>query len=132
MNPPKLEPLGLALLQRKKRRAAEHDLNEAEFERPTLQLDRMTEAAFSCSTAYSAFEFTPIGCAFITPIAARTTRDGKHGRLIGDCRHRAQNAPAHGVRRCAASKNWQATSVPMINVCSMNKPPTGQKDPVVI
>ncbi|MCL4145085.1 UNVERIFIED_CONTAM: hypothetical protein GTU68_014806 [Idotea baltica] len=69
-----------------KRRAVEHDLNEADL-KPYLQLDRMIEAAFACSNRLFGLEFAPIDAPLYHPDcrAWEVTRDGKHMAVfIGD------------------------------------------------
>ena len=111
-----------------KRRATEHDLNEAEL-KPYLQLDRMIEAAFSCSSRLFNLEFTPIDAPLYHPDcrAWEVTRDGEHMAVfIGD--YFARGSKRSGAW-CSAMRSQQKLKGDIrphvINVCNFAKPPKG-------
>lgn len=111
-----------------KRRAAEHDLNEAEL-KPYLQLDRMIEAAFACSNRLFGLEFTPIDAPLYHEDcrAWDVTRDGKHlAVFIGD--YFARGSKRSGAW-CSAMRSQQKLAGDIrphvINVCNFAKPPQG-------
>ena len=112
-----------------KRRAAEHDLNEAEL-KAYLQLDRMIEAAFACAYRLFGIEATSIDVPLHHPDARawEITRDGQHVAVfIGDYF-------ARGSKRSGAwcttlrdqSKLHGETRPLVINVCNFAKPPAGE------
>jgi len=112
-----------------KRRAAEHDLNEAEL-KPYLQLDRMIEAAFSCAHRLFNLDFTPIDVPLYHPDcrAWEVTRDGKHMAVfIGD--YFARGSKRSGAW-CSAMRSQQRMTGDVrphvINVCNFAKPSGGQ------
>lgn len=111
-----------------KRRAAEHDLKEAEL-KPYLQLDRMIQAAMSCSTRLFGLEFTPIDAALYHPDcrAWEVTRGGEHMAVfIGD--YFARGSKRSGAW-CSAMRSQQRLAGDIrphvINVCNFAKPPAG-------
>ena len=111
-----------------KRRAAEHDLNEAEL-KPYLQLDRMIEAAFACSNRLFGLEFTPIDVPLYHEDcrAWEVTRAGKHMAVfIGD--YFARGSKRSGAW-CSAMRSQQRLAGDIrphvINVCNFAKPPEG-------
>ena len=111
-----------------KRRAAEHDLNEAEL-KPYLQLDRMIEAAFECSNRLFGLEFAPIDAPLYHEDcrAWDVTRDGKHVAVfIGD--YFARGSKRSGAW-CSAMRSQQKLAGDIrphvINVCNFAKPPKG-------
>ncbi|MCF2906546.1 M3 family metallopeptidase [Octadecabacter sp. CECT 8868] len=112
-----------------KRRAAEHDLNEAEL-KPYLQLDRMIEAAFACSNRLFGLEFSPIDAPLYHEDcrAWEVTRDGKHMAVfIGD--YFARGSKRSGAW-CSAMRSQQKLAGDIrphvINVCNFAKPPAGE------
>ncbi|MDE0969413.1 MAG: M3 family metallopeptidase [Octadecabacter sp.] len=112
-----------------KRRVSEHDLNEAEL-KPYLQLERMIEAAFSCSNRLFGLEFTPIDASLyhVDCRAWDVTRDGKHMAVfIGD--YFARGSKRSGAW-CSAMRSQQKLAGDVrphvINVCNFAKPPVGQ------
>ncbi|MCF2869647.1 M3 family metallopeptidase [Octadecabacter sp. G9-8] len=112
-----------------KRRAAEHDLNEAEL-KPYLQLDRMIDAAFACSNRLFGLQFTPIDAPLYHEDcrAWDVTRDGKHMAVfIGD--YFARGSKRSGAW-CSAMRSQQKLAGDIrphvINVCNFAKPSAGQ------
>ncbi|KAG1713663.1 Dipeptidyl carboxypeptidase [Nymphon striatum] len=111
-----------------KRRAAEHDLNEAEL-KPYLQLDRMIEAAFACSNRLFGLEFKPIDAPMYHDDcrAWEVTRGGKHMAVfVGD--YFARSSKRSGAW-CSAMRSQQKLAGDIrphvINVCNFAKPPAG-------
>ena len=109
-----------------KRRAAEHDLNEAEI-KPYLQLDRMIEAAFSCANRLFGITATPIEIDLHHPDARawEITRDGQHiAVFIGD--YFARGSKRSGAW-CTTLRNQRKLGGDVhpivINVCNFAKPP---------
>ncbi|MDA9207640.1 M3 family metallopeptidase [Octadecabacter sp.] len=112
-----------------KRRAAEHDLNEAEL-KPYLQLDRMIEASFACANRLFNLDFTPIDAPLYHEDcrAWDVTRDGKHMAVfIGD--YFARGSKRSGAW-CSAMRSQQKLAGDIrphvINVCNFAKPPAGE------
>ncbi|WP_108482546.1 M3 family metallopeptidase [Oceaniglobus ichthyenteri] len=112
-----------------KRRAAEHDLDEAAL-KPYLQLDRMIEAAFSCANRLFGLEFSPIDAPMYHPDvrAWDVTRDGKHMAVfIGD--YFARSGKRSGAW-CSALRSQQKLAGDIrphvINVCNFAKPSDGE------
>ena len=108
-----------------KRRAAEHDLDEAAL-KPYLQLDRMIEAAFDCSTRLFGLNFEPIKADLHHPDARAwdVTRNGKHVAVfIGD--YFARGGKRSGAW-CSAMRSQQKLRGDIrphvINVCNFAKP----------
>ncbi|SDX13457.1 M3 family metallopeptidase [Litoreibacter albidus] len=111
-----------------KRRAAEHDLDEAAI-KPYLQLDRMIEAAFDCATRLFGLQFAPITADLHHPDARAwdVTRDGKHiAVFIGD--YFARGGKRSGAW-CSAMQSQQKLRADIrphvINVCNFAKPAKG-------
>lgn len=111
-----------------KRRAAEHDLNEAEL-KPYLQLDRMIEAAFSCAGRLFGIAAKPIDVDLHHPDARawEITRDGQHiAVFIGD--YFARGSKRSGAW-CTTLRNQRKLGGDVqpivINVCNFAKPPKG-------
>ena len=111
-----------------KRRATEHDLNEAEL-KPYLQLDKMIDAAFACSNRLFGLEFTPIDAPMYHEDcrAWEVTRDGKHMAVfIGD--YFARSSKRSGAW-CSAMRSQQKLAgdirPQVINVCNFAKPSKG-------
>ncbi|QYX57643.1 M3 family metallopeptidase [Roseovarius sp. SCSIO 43702] len=107
-----------------KRRAAEHDLDEAEL-KPYLQLDRMIEAAFACAHRLFGLEFAPLDVALYHPDcrAWEVTRDGRHVAVfIGD--YFARGSKRSGAW-CSAMRGQAKFPEPqgpvVINVCNFAK-----------
>ena len=112
------------------RRKAEHDLDEAKL-KPYLQLERMIEAAFACSTRLFGLSFEPVD----TPLyhgdarAWNVTRDGKHVALfIAD--YFARGSKRSGAW-CSAMRQQQKLAGDIrpivVNVCNFAKPSAGQR-----
>ncbi|MEP2137970.1 MAG: M3 family metallopeptidase, partial [Erythrobacter sp.] len=111
-----------------KRRAAEHDLNEAEL-KPYLQLDRMIEAAFACAGRLFDIKAEPLDVALHHPDARawEITREGKHiAVFIGD--YFARGSKRSGAW-CTTLRNQRKLGGDVrpvvINVCNFAKPPKG-------
>ena len=112
-----------------KRRKAEHDLDEAEL-KPYLQLDRMIEAAFACSTRLFGLEFKELDVTLYHPDARawEVTRDGKHiAVFIGD--YFARGSKRSGAW-CSAMRQQQKLEGDIqpivVNICNFAKPAAGQ------
>ncbi len=112
-----------------KRRRALHDLDEAEL-KPYLQLDRMIEAAFTCSNRLFGLEFRPLDLPLYHPDcrAWEVTRNGQHlAVFIGDYFARASKRSGAGcsVMRSQARRPRPLSPI-VINVCNFAKPPKGK------
>ncbi len=112
-----------------KRRQAEHDLDEAEL-KPYLQLERMIEAAFTCSNRLFGLEFEEIDAPMYHPDvrAWNVTRDGAHMAVfIGD--YFARSSKRSGAW-CGAMRDQGkldgARRAHVTNVCNFAKPSEGQ------
>ena len=112
-----------------KRRAEEHDLNEAEL-KPYLQLDRMIDAAFACSNRLFGLEFAPLDVTLYHSDcrAWEVTRGGEHiAVFIGD--YFARGSKRSGAW-CSAMRSQQKLAGEIrphvINVCNFAKPPEGE------
>ena len=107
-----------------KRRAAEHDLDEAAL-KPYFQLDRMIEASFACANRLFGLAFKPLDVPHYHPDcrAWEVTRDGKHVAVfIGDYFARGSKrsgAWCSAMRSQARFPHVQAPVV--INVCNFAK-----------
>ncbi|MEP5154986.1 M3 family metallopeptidase [Planktotalea sp.] len=112
-----------------KRRKVEHDLDEAEL-KPYLQLDRMIEASFACSTRLFGLDFAPLDLPLYHEDcrAWEVTKDGKHiAVFIGDYFARGSKrsgAWCSAMRAQAKKPNVQSPIV--INVCNFAKPSEGK------
>ena len=107
-----------------KRRAAEHDLDEAAL-KPYFQLDRMIEAAFACANRLFGLEFAKLDVPLYHPDcrAWEVTRDGKHVAVfIGD--YFARGSKRSGAW-CSAMRSQakfpEVQSPVVINVCNFAK-----------
>ena len=112
-----------------KRRVAEHDLDEAAL-KPYLQLDRMIEAAFTCSNRLFGLEFAAIDAPMYHPDvrAWEVTRNGQHMAVfIGD--FFARGGKRSGAW-CSALRSQQKLAGDIrphvINVCNFAKPSAGE------
>ncbi|WP_102110239.1 M3 family metallopeptidase [Oceaniglobus roseus] len=112
-----------------KRRAEEHDLDEAEI-KPYLQLDRMIEAAFTCATRLFGLVFKRLDVPLYHPDcrAWEVTRDGRHiAVFIGD--YFARGGKRSGAW-CSAMRSQQKLAGDIrphvINVCNFARPPKGK------
>jgi len=107
-----------------KRRAAEHDLDEAAL-KPYFQLDRMIEASFACAHRLFGLEFVPLDVPLYHPDcrAWNVTRDGKHVAVfIGDYFARgSKRSGAWCSAMRAQAKFPQVQSPVVINVCNFAK-----------
>ncbi len=107
-----------------KRRKAEHDLDEAAL-KPYLQLDRMIEAAFSCSHRLFGLEFAPLDVSLYHPDcrAWEVTRNGKHVAVfIGDYFARGSKRSGAWCSAMRAQAKVPAEQAPVvINVCNFAK-----------
>lgn len=111
-----------------KRRAAEHDLDEAEL-KPYLQLDRMIEAAFDCSTRLFGLQFAPIAADLhhADARAWEVTRNGEHVAVfIGDYFARGGKRSGAWCSAMRAQQKLRGDIRPhVINVCNFAKPAKG-------
>lgn len=112
-----------------KRRAAEHDLDEAEL-KPYLQLDKMIDAAFDCATRLFGLAFAEIDAPMYHPDVRvwEVTRDGQHVAVfIGDYfarpskRSGAWCSDIRGQQRLAGD-----IKAHVVNVCNFAKPDEGE------
>ena len=107
-----------------RRRAAEHDLDEAAL-KPYFQLDRMIDAAFDCATRLFALEFTPLDVPLYHPDcrAWEVTRDGKHVAVfIGDYFARGSKRSGAWCSAMRAQAKFPKEQAPIvINVCNFAK-----------
>ena len=107
-----------------KRRAAEHDLDEAAL-KPYFQLDRMIEASFACATRLFGLEFKPLDVPLYHPDcrAWDVTREGKHlAVFIGDYFARgSKRSGAWCSAMRAQAKHPQVQTPVVINVCNFAK-----------
>ncbi len=112
-----------------KRRAAEHDLNEAEL-KPYLQLDRMIEAAFACAGRLFGIEATPIEVPLhhADARAWEITRDGRHlAVFIGDYFARGSKRSGAWCTTLRDQSKLHGETRPLVlNVCNFAKPPEGE------
>ncbi|OAN71882.1 peptidase M3 [Sulfitobacter sp. EhC04] len=107
-----------------KRRAAEHDLDEAAL-KPYFQLDRMIDAAFDCATRLFGLEFAPLDVPLYHADcrAWEVTRNGEHVAVfIGDYFARgSKRSGAWCSAMRAQAKFPKAQSPVVINVCNFAK-----------
>ncbi len=107
-----------------KRRAAEHDLNEAEV-KPYFQLDRMIEAAFSCANRLFGLEFRRLDVPLYHPDcrAWEVTREGHHMAVfIGDYFARGSKRSGAWCSAIRSQAKWPVEQRPVvINVCNFAK-----------
>ena len=107
-----------------KRRAAEHDLDEAAL-KPYFQLDRMIEASFACASRLFGLQFKPLDVPLYHKDcrAWEVTRDGKHVAVfIGDYFARgSKRSGAWCSAMRAQAKFPQAQTPVVINVCNFAK-----------
>ncbi len=107
-----------------KRRAAEHDLDEAAL-KPYFQLDKMIEASFACAERLFGLAFKPLDVPLYHEDcrAWEVTRDGRHiAVFIGD--YFARGSKRSGAW-CSAMRSQakfpQSQSPVVINVCNFAK-----------
>lgn len=107
-----------------KRRAAEHDLDEAAL-KPYFQLDRMIEASFSCANRLFGLEFAPLDVPLYHPDcrAWNVTRNGEHiAVFIGDYFARGSKRSGAWCSAMRAQAKFPKTQSPVvINVCNFAK-----------
>ncbi|MEM6386929.1 MAG: M3 family metallopeptidase [Pseudomonadota bacterium] len=112
-----------------KRRAAEHDLNEAEL-KPYFQLDRMIDAVFDCAHRLFGLTASPLDVSLHHPDARawEITRDGTHVAVfIGDyfARGSKRSGAWCSALRQQSKLNGDVRPI-VLNVCNFAKPPEGQ------
>jgi len=107
-----------------KRRAAEHDLDEAAL-KPYFQLDRIIEASFSCATRLFGLEFKPLDVPLYHKDcrAWEVTRGGKHlAVFIGDYFARGSKRSGAWCSAMRAQAKFPQVQTPVvINVCNFAK-----------
>ena len=107
-----------------KRRAAEHDLDEAAL-KPYFQLDRMIEASFACATRLFGLEFKPLDVPLYHADcrAWDVTRNGKHVAVfIGDYFARGSKRSGAWCSAMRAQAKFPTAQTPVvINVCNFAK-----------
>ncbi|MBE3636651.1 M3 family metallopeptidase [Mangrovicoccus algicola] len=112
-----------------KRRAAEHDLDEAAL-KPYLQLDRMIEAAFACAGRLFGLAFRRLDVPLYHPDcrAWEVTRDGRHmGVFIGDYFARGSKRSGAWCSTIRDQQKLEAEIRPIVvNVCNFAKPQAGR------
>lgn len=113
-----------------KRRAEEHDLNEAAL-KPYLQLDRMIEAAFACANRLFGIEARPLDGVPLNHPDSRAweiTRGGEHlAVFIGDYFARGSKRSGAWCSALRSQRKLGGLVRPIvINVCNFSKPSRGQ------
>ncbi len=107
-----------------KRRAAEHDLDEAEL-KPYLQLDNMIEAVFDCAHRLFGLEFEAVDVPLYHPDcrAWNVTRNGTHMALfIGDYFARPSKRSGAWCSTIRDQQTFTAEIRPtVVNVCNFAK-----------
>ncbi|MCE6949854.1 M3 family metallopeptidase [Cereibacter sphaeroides] len=107
-----------------KRRAAEHDLDEAAL-KPYLPLDRMIEAAFDCANRLFGLEFRPLDIALYHPDvrAWEVTREGRHMAVfLGDYFARASKRSGAWCSTMRGQRKLGGEQRPVVvNVCNFAK-----------
>ena len=107
-----------------KRRAAEHDLDEAEL-KPYFQLDRMIEAAFACANRLFGLSFEPLDVPLYHPDcrAWNVTRGDTHiAVFIGDYFARGSKRSGAWCSAMRAQAKFPDVQTPVvINVCNFAK-----------
>lgn len=107
-----------------KRRAAEHDLNEAEL-KPYFRLEAMIEAAFDCANRLFGLEFRPLDVALYHPDARawEVTRKGAHVAVfIGDYFARGSKRSGAWCSAMRSQKKLGGDVRPIVvNVCNFAK-----------
>lgn len=107
-----------------KRRAAEHDLDEAAL-KPYFQLDRMIDAAFDCATRLFELDFAPLDVPLYHQDcrAWDVTRNGKHiAVFIGDYFARGSKRSGAWCSAMRAQAKFPKEQTPVvINVCNFAK-----------
>ncbi|APE44727.1 peptidase M3 [Sulfitobacter alexandrii] len=107
-----------------KRRAAEHDLDEAAM-KPYFQLDRMIDAAFDCANRLFGLEFAPLDVPLYHPDcrAWDVTRNGEHVAVfIGDYFARGSKRSGAWCSAMRGQAKFPKEQRPVvINVCNFAK-----------
>ncbi|KEJ89092.1 M3 family metallopeptidase [Sulfitobacter donghicola] len=107
-----------------KRRAIEHDLDEAEL-KPYFQLDRMIEASFSCATRLFGLEFSPLDVPLYHEDcrAWEVTRNGAHVAVfIGDYFARGSKRSGAWCSAMRSQAKFPKVQAPVVmNVCNFAK-----------
>jgi len=107
-----------------KRRAAEHDLDEAAL-KPYFQLDRMIEASFACATRLFGLQFKPLDVPLYHADcrAWDVTRNGEHVAVfIGDYFARSSKRSGAWCSAMRAQAKYPQVQTPVvINVCNFAK-----------
>ncbi len=107
-----------------KRRAAEHDLDEAAL-KPYFQLDRMIDAAFDCANRLFGLEFAPLDVPLYHPDcrAWEVTRNGRHVSVfIGDYFARGSKRSGAWCSAMRAQAKFPREQTPVVvNVCNFAK-----------
>ena len=107
-----------------KRRAVEHDLDEAAL-KPYFQLNRMIDAAFSCATRLFGLNFAPLDVPLYHEDcrAWDVTRNGKHVAVfIGDYFARGSKRSGAWCSAMRAQAKFPQVQTPVvINVCNFAK-----------
>ncbi len=111
-----------------KRRKAEHDLDEAEL-KPYLQLDKMIDAAFDCSSRLFGLSYRELDGPLYHPDARawEVTRGGKHVAVfIGDYFARGSKRSGAWCSAMRSQKKLGGDVQPIVvNVCNFAKPAEG-------
>jgi peptidyl-dipeptidase Dcp len=112
-----------------KRRAAEHDLDEAVI-KPHLRLDRMIEAAMGCASRLFGLEFREVDGPRYHPDVRLwdVTRGGEHVALfVGDffAREGKRSGAWCGAMRVQSRLSGEVRPI-VTNVCNFAKPPAGE------
>ena len=112
-----------------KRRAAEHDLDEAEL-KPYFQLDQMIEASFDCANKLFGLEFRALDVPLYHEDARawEVTRDGRHMAVfVGDYFARSSKRSGAWCSRFRGQSAMDGEQRPItVNVCNFAKAPAGQ------
>ncbi len=112
-----------------KRRAAEHDLDEAEL-KPYFQLDQMIEASFDCANKLFGLEFRELDVPLYHEDARawEVTRDGRHMAVfVGDYFARSSKRSGAWCSRFRGQSAMDGEQRPItVNVCNFAKAPAGQ------
>jgi peptidyl-dipeptidase Dcp len=107
-----------------KRRAAEHDLDEAAL-KPYFQLEKMIEASFACATRLFGLEFEPLDVPLYHPDcrAWNVTRNGEHiAVFIGDYFARGSKRSGAWCSAMRSQAKFPEPQTPVvINVCNFAK-----------
>lgn len=107
-----------------KRRAAEHDLDEAAL-KPYFQLDRMIDAAFDCANRLFGLAFAPLDVPLYHPDcrAWEVTRNGKHVAVfIGDYFARGSKRSGAWCSAMRSQAKFPRAQAPVVvNVCNFAK-----------